>query len=153
MFDPIYLYFIPKVVSWSIDPFFRKMYGEHLDALEQIYIGHLIYWMYLLVGFFYLLFYKKDVLSRSLKKMEKFPKKLYLLMIGKIFLSFISFYCTVVLLRRFDVTYYIPFIRGLSSIFIAFIGYFIFKEKFTKEKLIGFILVILGLFLINYKPL
>ena len=26
-------------------------------------------------------------------------------------------------------------------------------EKFTKEKLIGFILVILGLFLINYKPL
>ena len=72
-------------------------------------------------------------------------------MIGNIFLSFISFYCTVILLRRFDVTYYIPFIRGISSILIALIGYYIFKEKFTRAKLLGFVLVIIGMFLINYK--
>ena len=151
MFDPIYLYFIPKIITWSLDPFLRKLLGEYLDALEQMYIGHLIYWMYLLVGFFYLLFYKKDMLSKSLRKMEKLPLKLYLYMIGNIFLSFISFYCTVILLRRFDVTYYIPFIRGISSILIALIGYYIFKEKFTRAKLLGFVLVIIGMFLINYK--
>ena len=151
MFEPIYLYFIPKIMSWSIDPFLTQMYGKYLDALEQIYISHLIYWMYILVAFFYLLFNKKDILSKSLKKMEKFPLKLYLYMIIAIFFKFISFYCTVILLRKFDVTYYIPFIRGISSILIALIGYYIFKEKFTKEKLIGFIFVIIGLFLINYK--
>lgn len=63
--------------------------------------------------------------------------------------SFLLF--TFVLVKKFDLTYIMPIVTGISQIIVILAGIFIFKEHLSNYGIIGIILVILGVILMNIK--
>ena len=145
----INLYFIPIIFVWTMGTFFKKQFLQYMNALELMYLNHVIYSFFFLVGFFYILFNKKTHLVSAIKNYNKIPFYLYLIMITNIFMSFYSFYAGAVLLKKYDVSYFLPIVRAGSSILILIVGYFIYKEKVTTNKLIGFLFIMIGIFIMN----
>jgi len=67
-----------------------------------------------------------------------------------IFLMTISFFLTLGLLQRFDLSYLYPF-QGLSVIIISLMAAFLFKEKLTPQLTIGALLISAGLVLVSFS--
>ena len=142
-------YFFPIIFVWTMNAFFQKKYIKYLNTLEILYIKHLIYTVYFIIAFFYILFNKKKYLLEGMKNYSKLPLKIYIQMVIMVFLSFLSAHSTFVLLKKYDVSYFLPMVRGGSSILVLFVSYFIYKESITINKLIGFILIVIGIFIMN----
>jgi uncharacterized membrane protein len=65
-----------------------------------------------------------------------------------IFLMTISFFLTLGLLQRFDLSYLYPF-QGLSVIIITLMAAVILKEKLSLQLTIGALLISLGVVLVS----
>jgi uncharacterized membrane protein len=70
------------------------------------------------------------------------------LLCAGIFLMTISFFLTLGLLQRFDLSYLYPF-QGLSVIIISLMAAVTLKEKLTLQLTIGSLLISLGLVLVS----
>lgn len=55
------------------------------------------------------------------------------------------------MVRKFDLTYIMPIVTGISQILIIIAGLTIFKEHITKFGIIGIFLVIIGIVMLNIK--
>jgi uncharacterized membrane protein len=67
-----------------------------------------------------------------------------------IFLMTISFFLTLGLLQRFDLSYLYPF-QGLSVIIISLMAALLFKEKLTPQLTIGALLISAGIVLVSFS--
>jgi uncharacterized membrane protein len=67
---------------------------------------------------------------------------------GGIALMTISFFLTLGLLQRFDLSYLYPF-QGLSSIIITVMAAVMLKEKLTLQLMIGALLISAGIVLVS----
>jgi uncharacterized membrane protein len=67
---------------------------------------------------------------------------------GGILLMTISFFLTLGLLQRFDLSYLYPF-QGLSVIFITLIAAAVLKEKLSMRLAIGTLLISVGIVLVS----
>ena len=67
---------------------------------------------------------------------------------GSIILMTISFFLTLGLLQRFDLSYLYPF-QGLSVIFITLIAAIVLKEKLNTRLAIGALLISVGIVLVS----
>ena len=67
-----------------------------------------------------------------------------------IFLMTISFFLTLGLLQRFDLSYLYPF-QGLSVIIISLMAAVLFKEKLTPQLTIGALLISAGIVLVSFS--
>jgi drug/metabolite transporter (DMT)-like permease len=65
-----------------------------------------------------------------------------------IFLMTISFFLTLGLLQRFDLSYLYPF-QGLSVIIIAFAAAIVLRERLTLQLTIGAVLISAGIILVS----
>jgi uncharacterized membrane protein len=65
-----------------------------------------------------------------------------------IFLMTISFFITLGLLQRFDLSYLYPF-QGLSIIIISVLAAIVLKERLTLRLMIGVVLVTCGVVLVS----
>jgi drug/metabolite transporter (DMT)-like permease len=65
-----------------------------------------------------------------------------------IFLMTISFFLTLGLLQRFDLSYLYPF-QGLSVIIISFAAAIVLREKLTLQLTIGAALISIGIILVS----
>ena len=65
-----------------------------------------------------------------------------------VFLMTISFFLTLGLLQRFDLSYLYPF-QGLSVIIITLMAAFMLKEKLTLQLTIGALLISAGIMLVS----
>lgn len=63
--------------------------------------------------------------------------------------SFLIF--TFVLVKRFDLTYIMPIITGISQAIVIIAGLLVFKEHITSFGIVGIILIIAGIVLLNIK--
>ncbi len=63
--------------------------------------------------------------------------------------SFLIF--TFVIVKKFDLTYIMPILTGISQIFVILSGCFIFKEYINNYGIIGIVLIIIGLVMLNIK--
>ena len=68
-----------------------------------------------------------------------------------IFLYGISFLIYMYLISKFDLGYIIPLTTALVYILIFTASFIIFKEAFTTIKIIGILLIVLGLMFLNFK--
>jgi uncharacterized membrane protein len=68
--------------------------------------------------------------------------------IGGIALMTISFFLTLGLLQRFDLSYLYPF-QGLSVIFITLMAAIVLKEKLNMRITIGALLISIGIVLVS----
>jgi len=75
------------------------------------------------------------------------PRFIALLGCG-IFLMAISFFLTLGLLQRFDLSYLYPF-QGLSVIIISVMAAVMLKEKLTLQLIIGALLITAGIVLVS----
>jgi drug/metabolite transporter (DMT)-like permease len=69
------------------------------------------------------------------------------LLIGGIFLMTISFFLTLGLLQRFDLSYLYPF-QGLSTIIISVLAAILLKERLTLRLTFGALLISAGVVLV-----
>lgn len=67
---------------------------------------------------------------------------------GGVLLMTISFFLTLGLLQRFDLSYLYPF-QGLSVIFITLIAAAVLKEKLSMRLAIGALLISVGIVLVS----
>ena len=146
---PINFYFIPIIFVWTLATFFKKEYVKYLDTIELIYIKHIVTSLFLILGFLYAILGKKQILENAMKKYRKLPLHLYIIMLVSVVFSFISAHATVTLLKKYDVSYFLPIVRGGSSVLILIIGYFVFNEAVTFWRVFGFTLIMAGLFIMN----
>jgi len=63
--------------------------------------------------------------------------------------SFLIF--TFVLVKKFDLTYIMPIVTGISQILVIVAGLLVFKEHLTRYGIIGIVAVIAGIILMNIK--
>ncbi len=63
--------------------------------------------------------------------------------------SFLLF--SFVLVRKFDLTYIMPIITGISQILVIIAGLAIFKEHINNYGIVGICLVIFGIIFLNIK--
>ena len=60
----------------------------------------------------------------------------------------VSTVLTMIALRHLPLSLQ-PMIESASYIFIAVMGYFLLKERFTKKKIFGMLLILLGIFIFS----
>jgi len=65
-----------------------------------------------------------------------------------IFLMTISFFLTLGLLQRFDLSYLYPF-QGLSVIIISLAAAIVLREKLTPQLVVGAVLISIGIVLVS----
>ena len=145
------LYFIPVILVWSLGDFAQKEYSKHLNNLEIMFANHIIYAFVFTMGFIYLYFYKKKNLNAGINNIRSVPTKTKLIMIIMVLLSFLSYHSNLVLIKNFDISYTTPMIRGGSAILILLISYLIYNETMTINKIIGFLFITIGIFILNFK--
>jgi multidrug transporter EmrE-like cation transporter len=143
------LYFLPIIFYFAIATFIKKLYIKHLDAIDLLFLQHILYTIIFIGLFIYIFLYNKKSISKIINRYKKFPKHLYVLMILSIIFSIYAYYLSVMLLRKYDVTVYFPVIRAGTLISVFLIGYFIFNEKINVKQISGVILLLLGIYFIK----
>jgi len=74
---------------------------------------------------------------------------MYIILCLAILLSIISQLCYFKLIKTVNVNIFVNTLRGGSALLIFLIGMYAYKEKINLTKIIGIILVLLGIYLIN----
>ena len=137
------------IISLTLNGFLKKSLVQEVNVDEYMFVMcHIIFvftYLYILIRW---LTKKNNIRPNLLKKMNK--KTIYLFIfcgINAILASCLFVY----LLKQNDVSYIVPHTNSLLIILTLFVGYYFFKEKITLKKMLGSLLVILGLICINLK--
>jgi multidrug transporter EmrE-like cation transporter len=144
-----YIMMVLLIISFTLNPFLKKQASHNVSASEFT----LIYQILVIVFIFCYVGYLVKSRTCSLlcfKKMTKrdlFWTTLAVItgMAGSILLLF--------LIKKEEVSYLIPNIQGIVILLGSLIGYFIFKEHLDKYRIIGIILIFVGIITINYGKL
>ena len=145
----IYLLFI-CVLCISLNVFFKKMIIKYV-SLEEYMIVITMFIPLVILSYFIVRFGIVKDKKLSIKVFEKFNKKIFFLFLFTAIITVSANLILVELLQRKNVSYLMPHIVGLSLIISIIISYLLFNEKINLRMLIGIILVILGVFLINWN--
>ena len=145
----IYLYFIPVVIFWTFDLYFNKVMLKHLDNFQLIFLYHIIFSLFYVVIFSYLYLNQRKTIGKMIQQYKKLPLQLYGLIIIAVMLAFTSFFSIMHLIKNLDITYFISVIRGISLLLALFIGFFLFKEKVSVQRILGTVLIVGGIIVIR----
>jgi drug/metabolite transporter (DMT)-like permease len=147
LFTP--LLFVPIILAWSLPNFLFKHLTKYLDNSSIIVMYHLVYHLFVFPFIIYTLFNNKTGYKNFMNNTKSLPTniKIYIFLI--VALGLLSQYCYFRLLRQYDVTTVLPIIRGSSAVIVLTLGYFIFKENVNRLKVIGAMIVLLGIYLIT----
>ena len=124
------------------------------SLLNNISSVNLVIYNYILVTFFIIIYilYNKQYNQIDYNKIYdinigdyKFLSLLIVLALIQIFTSLIGYN----LLKNNNLNLYAPFLSGIIIIFIILGGFYFFKEEITIIKLIGIILIVIGIIIIN----
>ncbi|MDY3015761.1 EamA family transporter [Blautia sp.] len=90
------------------------------------------------------------ILKKAANKTYDSPLKEYLnpMVIGAYGLFFCSVILTMLALRNLPLSMS-PILESTGYIFVSVMGYFFLKERFSKRKLMGFALILAGIFIFN----
>ena len=144
-----YLLLALLIISLTLNGFLKKSLVKEVNVDEYMFVMcHIIFvstYLYILIRW---LSKKNNIRPKLLKKMNK--KTIFLFIfcgINAIFASCLFVY----LLKQNDVSYIVPHTSSLLIILTLLIGYYFYQEEITKKKMIGILLVVLGLVCINLK--
>ncbi len=146
---PVFLFFIPIILSWSLPNFLFKHVTQFFTNAELIILYHLVYHTFLLPVALYNVFANTNEYKNFIVNFKKSPKNLLYIVFAAVSLGLLSQYCYFKLLRTYDVTTMLPIIRGASAIVILTVGYYGFKENVNLMKIVGVLLTLFGIYLIT----
>lgn len=145
------IYFIITVIGWSLPNFFIKNLRKTFESIEVIIFLHLLYTIFILPFIFITFFRDKSKIIGFKNKVKSLKPLVLASAFLVVVLGISAQFGFNTLLKNNDVTYVVPIIRGISSILILLIGYFIFAETMTIKKVLGILAVIVGVYLITSK--
>ena len=136
-------------ICWSLPFFLIKDLTNYLSKIEIIVISHLVWDVFILSFMGYIWLFNRPKAISFINNIKKLPNKYKYYVLSLTIIGIISQLSYFTLLKNNNVSVIIPILNGLSNIFIILLAYFFFKEKLTFLKVIGILLVILGIYLIN----
>jgi multidrug transporter EmrE-like cation transporter len=144
-----YIMMVLLIVSFTVNPYLKKQASHNVTSNEftLIYQALVVAFIACYIGY---LVQSNTCSFSCFKKMNKhdlFWTTLAVItgMSGSILLLH--------LIKKDEVSYLIPNIQGIVILLGSLIGYFIFKEKFEKYRIIGIVLIFLGIISLNYGKL
>ena len=147
MISETYLLLTFLVLCWTLNPFIKKKASFKLSSGEYMIYNHLLCTLIVLAYFIYIA-YQGDCDINCLKKLDKYE---ILYSILGAFTTVIASLTLIKLLKENQASDIIPYIQPLVILMTLIIGYFIFNETMTKEKIIGVLFIILGLYTLSLK--
>ena len=136
-------------ICWSLPFFLIKDLTNYLSKIEIIVISHLVWNVFILSFMGYIWLFNRPKANSFIKNIKKLPNKYKYYLLSLTIIGIISQLSYFTLLKNNNVSVIIPILNGLSNIFIILLAYLFFKEKLTFVKVIGILLVILGIYLLN----
>ena len=150
MLDFILLLFCVTFISLNV--FFKKFIIK-LITLEEYMIGITIFVPMVITLYFILRFGIIRDKKLDIKLFDKINKNknIILLLIGTAIITVSANLILVELLKRKNISYLVPHIVGFSLILSIILAFFLFNEKIDRKMCLGIILIIIGVFIINYS--
>ena len=150
MLDFILLLFCVTFISLNV--FFKKFIIK-LITLEEYMIGITIFVPMVITLYFILRFGIIRDKKLDIKLFDKISKNknIILLLIGTAIITVSANLILVELLKRKNISYLVPHIVGFSLILSIILAFFLFNEKIDWKMCLGIILIIIGVFIINYS--
>ena len=144
-----YIMMVLLIISFTLNPFLKKQASHNVSASEFTLIYQILVIVFIVCYVGYLVKSRTCALS-CFKKMTKRDLGWTIMavitgMVGSILLLF--------LIKQEEVSYIIPNIQGIVILLGSLIGYFIFKEHLDKYRIMGIILIFVGIITINYGKL
>ena len=136
-------------ICWSLPYFLIKDISNYISNTEIIVLSHFIWHVFILSFAIFIWIFKRNKATNFIESIKKAPNKIKLYLLSLTFIGIISQLAYFKLLKQNDVSKIIPILNGLSNIAIILLAYFIFKEDITFMKVIGIVLVVLGIYLIK----
>ena len=136
-------------LGWTIPFFLIKELTNYFSQYEIMAISHLAWHILMILFLIYILIFKNKSGKLFLTKLKKIPNKYLLFIVLITIRGFISQFTYITLFKTQDVSKVLPIVRGLSNIFIILLACTFFKENITFFKIIGIILIGIGIYLIN----
>ena len=143
------IFYIISALGWTLPRFFYKELTQYLSSIDIIIIIHLVFHIIIVSFIFYIWIFKKNTKTVFISKMRHLPKKFKYYIFLIVIFGLIAQFTHISLLKYYDVSKVTPIVRGISTLFILFFGYFIFKENITYRKVLGILTILLGIYLIN----
>ena len=142
-----YILLVIIVLCWTVNPFLKKIVSKKFKPSEFMLINHFVISSMMMTYLGYLL-YKKEFTFTCVKKLDK--KDIMYLIIGSI-TTVVGSLFLIKLLAEHEASYIIPHLQPIVIILTVFLGFLLFKEDVSKNKILGVFLIISGLGLMNYK--
>lgn len=143
-----YLFLVVTLVSWSLPTFFWKELRKKMTTNYQMILIHIAYSIVIYGYFIYLMLTKKNVLTEFKNEVMNLEYKYILGVLFFVSLGTISNYIYLTLLKKYDVSKYLPILKGLSNAMLIIFSIFIFKEKVTLKRILGIVIITLGMILV-----
>lgn len=143
------LFYIISALGWTLPRFFYKELTQYLSSIDIIIIIHLAFHIMIVSFIFYIWIFKKKTKTAFISKIRHLPQKLKYYIFLIVIFGITAQFAHISLLKYYDVSKVTPIVRGISTLFILFFGYFIFKETITLKKIVGILTILLGIYLVN----
>jgi transporter family protein len=143
----LYFYLLIIVISYTLNPYFKKNICKNIPNFTYILMNHIAISILLVLYLSYLLMNNK----LNIGSIETLSYKQYLLLLGGAITSILGTLMLINLVRMDDVSYIIPHIQSFVILTVLVFGVLFFKEKITLNKLLGVLMITLGLYFINKK--
>lgn len=135
------------IVCWTLNPFLKKLMGSKLPANENMIFNHSLCTIIIVIYTSYLLINHKC----DIGKIKSLSKKDIMLGIITSAITVASSLLLIKILQENDASQIMPQIQPCVLLLTLIIGYFIFNEEMTRNKIIGSGLIMSGLYVINRK--
>ena len=142
-----YLLLLVIVMCWTANPFLKKVVSKKFKPNEFMLINHFVISSMMLSYLAYLV-YNKEFSFNCMQKLDK--KDFMYLVVGSVTTILGSLFL-IKLLSEYEASYIIPHLQPIVIILTILMGYFLFNEEVNRNKIMGIMLILFGLFLINYK--
>ena len=144
-----YIMMVLLIISFTINPYLKKQASHNVSSSEFT----LIYQFLAIVFIAFYIGYLIQSKTCSFSCFKKLTRKDLFWTIMAVITGMVGSILLLFLIKKDEVSYLIPNIQGIVILLGSLIGYFIFKEKFEIYRIMGIILIFVGIVSINYGKL
>ena len=142
-----YLGALSLIFLWGIIPFFKKKSSIDIGAKEHVLINHTLITFFLFIYGIYLFTNNKY----DFTCLDNIDTNHMIYFVFGAFFTVISSIIFTNLVKNFNVSDIMPYVQSGIIVFTGIYGFFLLKEKFNIQKIMGYSLIIGGILLANYK--
>jgi uncharacterized membrane protein len=144
-----YLLLLIITLSWGLLPFFQKVVLKKLNSFEFYALQNVLSMIPISFYIIYYFYNKKAGIKNIYTLNQRDHFYLFLVVVAGI----IGSTTLAQLLKQNNATYVVPNVQPLIIVFTSIVGYLYFKEHIETCHVLGVILIIMGLFTINYSKI